>query len=544
MTDEEIKIFNHETIIENKKNEIMEEFISFYGEERRKEIEKKFSQVKIIPYIPMDIFIQKVKEVKKKKASEIIEKMGEKNPNELLFDKFSFPKSTIFEYYKYVDNKESSKIPYTIAFILKDENLMKYLNDNRAYFTSLLDEYNKSLEPIKDKIELCDNIEKQKNKIKEKKTIEFIESYKDFLGDIYTEVINYYNKYGTLPYNPKINMLCGLNFDDFNAINKFDIKYEEKIASDSSVKSDRIKYFKTMGIDLGSDYEAYKNSEECKKIWPSQEFIEQLSEKRREYKKEIKEELYGLYPDYSKAKATLKGEEILDPIDLTEYFEQGVTALSPNVKKTTNGFEMTSFIFVNMSREFEGLDQSIFHELNHLVELEIDSVSEKGIDWMSGWDKIHADFSGIETNKPRENELFSEIINDLLAERIARNYHEKGKNIVSNPDKAKYNIAGYRRTVPLVLDFYKKYYDLILQSRNNNISNIVDVVGKENFSEFSALFTDFELAFGGMKILKLMTDEEKGLETDLTKKKKEIFDKKDELIKKMEEYTIPHGITM
>ena len=59
-----------------------------------------------------------------------------------------------------------------------------------------------------------------------------------------------------------------------------------------------------------------------------------------------------------------------------------------------------------------------------------------------------------------------------------------------------------------------------------------------------AIVNDFELAFGGMKILKLMADEEKGLETDLTKKKKEIFDKKDELIKKMEEYTIPHGITM
>lgn len=247
MTDEEIKMFNHVTIIENKKNEIMEEFISFYGEERRKEIEKKFSQVKIIPYIPMDIFIQKVKEVKKKKASEIIEKMGEKNLNERLFDKFSFPKSAIFEYYKYVDNKESSKIPYTIAFILNDENLMKYLNDNRAYFTSLLDEYNKSLEPIKDKIELCDNIEKQKNKIKEKKIIEFIGLYKDFLGDTYIEVINYYNKYGNLPYDLKINMLCGLNFDDFSDINKFDIKYEEKIESDFSVKSDRIKYFKTMG---------------------------------------------------------------------------------------------------------------------------------------------------------------------------------------------------------------------------------------------------------------------------------------------------------
>ena len=68
MTDEEIKMFNHETIIEKKKNEIMEEFISFYGEERRKEIEKKFSQVKIIPYIPMDIFIQKVKDVKKNKS--------------------------------------------------------------------------------------------------------------------------------------------------------------------------------------------------------------------------------------------------------------------------------------------------------------------------------------------------------------------------------------------------------------------------------------------------------------------------------------------
>lgn len=47
---------------------------------------------------------------------------------------------------------------------------------------------------------------------------------------------------------------------------------KEKLAKDNfesmRVKSDRVKYFKAKGLDLGNNYEDYENSEEAKKLLP------------------------------------------------------------------------------------------------------------------------------------------------------------------------------------------------------------------------------------------------------------------------------------
>ena len=53
------------------------------------------------------------------------------------------------------------------------------------------------------------------------------------------------------------------------------------------VKSDRVKYFKAKGLDLGNNYEDYENSEEAKKLLPDKELVETVYTIKKECDKEM-----------------------------------------------------------------------------------------------------------------------------------------------------------------------------------------------------------------------------------------------------------------
>ena len=558
MVDDYIRTFDFDAIEKNKK-QIIESFVAIYGEERRKEIEEKISNVVIIPYMSIESLQKTIKTIKQNKSTEIIERVKDKFDEELIkkiFNKYDFNDSVIFKYYEYVDkvketNDRSIRVPFDLIFIDKSidadaildnkpTDIMKIMDDLRPYIMDLRNEYEGTLDRIKDQQEMLDKVKAKEDELKDKYVFEFATKYKDYLGEEYDKIEKNYN-IGNLRFisHPKLDNLIGLNFSYMTPIDSFSEKSNEEL--DYYTKSQRIQYFHEMGIDLGDDYATYENDERCKQIWPSKTFVEQVKKDREEIIKKHLQEVYLSYPPYVSAMETIGKYNLKEDMGALEnYFMMGATALNPNVKRGENGLEPIPFIFVNMARsEPAKLDVAIFHELNHLIEYRPLSITEESFEAISGWDLTKSNYvaEDISHQEKREYELFNEIINDLLAEQVARDFHLKGNSIVSNPTTANYVSCGYRATRFLVDEFFEKYYEQIIASRSSNIEIIFDTVGKENFDELNALFEEYETNFGGFKAIQLYTDRQEGKVTVATKKMDEIIKRRDESLRKMEEYS-------
>ena len=558
MVDDYIRTFDFDAIERNKK-QIIESFVSVYGEDRRAEIEEKISKVEIIPYMSIESVENTIKTIKQEKSTAIVEKLKETVDPKLakeLFSLLDFNSSTILEYYDFVDKvKETGdrniRIPFNLVSIdlgisadaVLDNNpteMMKIMDGLRPVVMGLRKEYGETLGRIKDKQEMVDNAKSKENELRDKYVFELATKYKDYLGDEYDKIVEAHSN-GKLRFarHPKLDTLVGLSFSSFPEIDFFDEKSDDELKklNDSFVKHKRIFFFKKMGIDLGDEYEAYENDERCKQIKPSIEFAEQVKKDREETRKKLKQEIYLSYPPYAAMMETIGKYELLEDMNVFENFiSSGGTALWPNVNWGENGLESMPFIFINMARsEPEKLDMAIFHELNHLVEYKPLSITEESFEGISGWDPFKSIYDG--SDEEREYELFSEIINDLLAEKVARDFHSKGNSIVSDPKKAKYSVCGYRATTFLINEFFQRYYEQIVASRSGNMEIIFDTVGKENFDGLNSLFKEYDDNFGGLKLIQFISDQREGKETDATRKMAEIERKRDDIIAKMEEYS-------
>lgn len=562
MLDELIKTVNSEYLIEDNLGQIIESFVSFYGEERREEIEQKIKNTPIITYIPIDCLSSRIIQIKDLKTKELREKIkGQVEVDEKLltnlFGIINLDNNSIMNYYAFVEEvkekKDSTLSPdFTIKSLSKNitaenilsgnkDEIMILLDNNRALIESMIRDYNQTRELIKEKEELIATLKKESTKLQNKYLVELAEQYKDFLGDEYTKIIEDYKKNGiifTYKY-PKLKALSSNVFTD-SIIDSFDEESEKKLNGNLGdlIKKSRISYFKAMGIDLGDNYEDYLKDERVKQIMPSKDFIEKVRGDREAIKKKYTTDLYKLYPAYQIAFEKMEKRNIDFDGDLAnDIFAAGTTAVCTNIRRSSDGIEMAPVIFINMNRDSKGLDMNIFHELNHLIELETLSISEEEYTTKCGWD-ISTDVIGRDNpNNDRKFELLNEIINDFIAERIARDFHSKGHSIVSNIETARYNSAGYRETAFLARDFFDKFYEPIMESRSKDMSALFDVVGQENFEEFAKLFVEFTDKFGGLKKLKLIEADKKGIKNEDTLKRDEIFIKKNKLISEMEQYS-------
>ena len=52
-----------------------------------------------------------------------------------------------------------------------------------------------------------------------------------------------------------------------------------------NIKENRIRYFKSRGLDLGNNYEAYEENDEAKKLMPDSELVEKLEKYMKNVKK-------------------------------------------------------------------------------------------------------------------------------------------------------------------------------------------------------------------------------------------------------------------
>ena len=562
MIDSYLQVLDSMETFPEKMTQIMEAFIDFYGEDKREEITNKFSNSVVIPYIPLSDLLVILINIKKEKTKELFQKLKDSTDfDEKEFDSIKsygdFPDNLLLKYYKFVDevrktNNSEIRVPWDLASLDKEitcehilegnlSPLMEKMEKIRPIVESLEEEYNELYSKI-EKYEQMTNIDT--GKIEAKYLYDFACRHKELLGEEF-EIIEENAKKGFIYMNscPRLRYFLGSLNNPTNQLSSFDDESNEKLTTGTkyekeTIIKDRIEYYKLMGIDLGDDYEAYENSEECKKIKPTKEQIEYYKREKESYIKLYKKDILEHYPIYAKYKKMIDEIPFMEEVDLVTLFDEGYTAVSPNFVRQGDEIKSLPLVFLNLGREKEGLDANIIHEFNHLYELTELEVTDSEYHLICGWDLIDGDYKTVsEDLGKRKYEKLNEITNDIIAEFICRGMHEKGNYLVTSPGTARYNTAGYRRTTFLVADFFNQYAKKILESRKGDMSIITEHVGRDNFEALNELFPEFDDYFAGFKVLRWFQDHKEGKKTELTEKREEIERRRDEALERMIEYS-------
>lgn len=328
---------------------------------------------------------------------------------------------------------------------------------------------------------------------------------------------------------------------------------EEKLAKDNfesrRIKSDRVKYFKAKGLDLGNNYEDYENSEEAKKLLPDKELVETLYTIKKECDKEMDMEFFLNTGNYEDCKRNIlaQGIKIQDNF-CKEFVENGVTCIVPNVRQDADGnyslFNIVHLPLVKILPEYK--DVQIIHELLHTVESSMKQLSKDEIYFKFGFDEavepicknedelIVDDRQRDPNNQKRRYELFSENIHQELAIEVTRRLHEKGIYLYGDQKLAKETgSTSYERYNVVTKNFQQEYREemidgMMLPTRDG----ITELVGKENFDRLNATVSEYaELPF-----YKMMDDILSKRDTDLTRKRIELANRGKKIVVDMKEY--------
>lgn len=352
----------------------------------------------------------------------------------------------------------------------------------------------------------------------------------------------------------KVKFIFGNDISPYNsniAIEAFSTESEEKITSKEisnytkkAIISDRIKFFKLNGVDLGDKYESYLQSEEAKRIWPSKERVDKLIESFNSIKNKYNNHLYPSLSVFKKLKAEIAQLGLLskdDGLDASKYTIP-CTCVNPNIINGPNGIELFPLVFVIPELEGKYTDHKIVHELNHVIELSLTDIGENTYDVICGWDTISSTYNEIQLEtdtinkaEKRPYELINEIINEIIAQEISELMHNKGIIVADDKEKTSYiGYTSYEQTYFIVKDFYKEFKEAIIKSRHNgNIQILFDAVGKENFEELNELFIIFYENFDSFSYIKACQEFKNNEDTKSTRIIKEILSKRDKILDKM-----------
>lgn len=414
----------------------IEAFISYYGEEYREYIENKLNNIFIVAYQRDCDLSQKLKDLEKKLGQNVVRKLFKK-------------------YYDGIEYNEN----------LKNELINKYRKEYaKRVKLSLPKEYHELVEKY---IESNDSlfVFGLKNNCNE---------FSAILGDIDTTT---YYEYFTEEMDEKLN---NPEVDDF----------EKEI-----IIENRIRYFKTIGIDKGYDYSNYINLEE----YPSPEMVSEILKAKQQV-----EDLFNLELNsktYPNCLFIEKEKEMGLLVDSSEEFSlmrirEEHNCVHTNIRINNGKMELLPEVFIYTGVDSLQRDNIIIHELNHVVEMALIELLENKVTIRSGWDtnteiigekKDHIEHE----HKPRKYERFNEVINELLAIDI----HEKFKNMCKGVFSNKYSednlSSGYLNHEYIVKEFFETYKKEIIESRlTGNMQVLFDAVGEENFEALNALVNE------------------------------------------------------
>lgn len=328
---------------------------------------------------------------------------------------------------------------------------------------------------------------------------------------------------------------------------------EEKLAKDNFesmiVKSDRVKYFKTKGLDLGSNYEDYENSEEAKKLLPDKGIVETLYAIKKECDKERDMKFFLNTGNYEACKRNIlaQGIKVQDNFS-KEFVENGVTCIVPNVRQDDNGnyqlFNIVHLPLVKLLHDYK--DVQIVHELLHTVESSMKQLSKDEIYFKFGFDEavepichneeeLIVDDRQSNPNEPKRSyEIFSENLHQQLAIEVTRRLHEKGIYLYGDQKLAKETgSTSYEHYNVITANFQKVYREEIIDGMMSPTRDgITEIVGTENFERLNLAVNEYaELPY-----YKMMEDIIEKKDTELTRKRQELANRGAQIVEDMIEY--------
>lgn len=476
----------------------------------------------------------------------------------------NFDEEETFEY-------EKNKIIPALQNIypeITEENLEQYINSNKldhlvnfgssiAAKAKEFKEYREENLKIYEK--LIDKLSEYRSRIENKYYYNYLREFIGILNDEdKARVEEGLNKGNLNKYDiPGLEIILGTSLNNFRVIDYFDNRNSRDLENSSipnyrkeTIKRNRIDYFKYHGIDLGNDYENYVNSPACQKIWPSQELLKAIQERSNYYMNQANIEYYTGIDNYKKVLEKLERLQLLDkeiPFQPSAYIRKE-TSVSPNLILKDGNYQLYPLVMIYATGEKEA-DVRLIHELNHLFELTLLNIKDNNYECICGWDYVagsinqkNIDYQDTTTKniQKRNYELFNEIINELLAQKITKMMHENDIYIFNSKGKTK-DRGGttYEHSLFLVSDFFETYLeDIIASRRNNNIEIIWNKVGKENFDSLNQLFHEFYNTFSEFDVYDLYDDLAKNKDTERVQKFQNLKDRRDQILNNMKEYSM------
>lgn len=629
-------------------------FIRYYGEERREEIEEKFSRAIFLAYRNPESTNHYLRNLTRIISNEIIEREMKTIDTNLkdvdLFGTYHFDTENLFPIYNYreffeqyqmgregriakykdesfeqlksflpeLQREEYEEMIRTQTIPSKYDNIRSWLRDNMKYAIDLenadrkLLKHYKEIKDVLQKIDpdinmdnfsyYLDNPEIQNLNMMAEKLESMTREYQERMAKYqpYQEMSNYQNAlksnlqtkyylkfieenidlvpeaekegYEKFKRNPERSLelgsytryIFGYGLQSNHPLEAFTTASCQTLENNDvsswkkeAIERDRIEYFKRNGIDLGNDYEAYQESEEAKKIWPTEERANYFTDSRQRLLNEFNIEYYSNTPEHLAARREIEEKGFLDKDDsfnASLYTQTGQTFVNPNITETEDGMKIFSIVAICCDNESGHIDHDIIHELNHLFELTLKKVKGNTYEAICGWDSIEGTMrqdsaSKIDTLKKdrskRQYELFSEIINELIAQEICEEFAKTNSHVFDTDKNATTkNTTSYEKTFFLVRDFFKEFKKEIIESRaNDNIEVIWNHVGKENFDALNELFHIFIKNFDGFKFYSLMQSIQNKEDNEQTRIYFDLIQKRDEILDKMRKHSMLHEET-
>lgn len=585
MTEETYRMLNPTDTIKKYLPAIIEAFVIFYGEEDRQRITEKFQNMLIIGYSkPEDIkhiLIKADKQESEKIIGEFLDKLTENEEEKakiknLFLDNKDLTYAELHPLTCYVEYRNDNNVPdyfkKRVVDFLKQiepnvtfENLDELIEQGRfnsidtiiPLYEEMLDKYLRYQDKVSLYREYTESCQTLKSTLDKKYVKQYLESIRDlFDEEEWKKIEEQYDKtsiHTVRSSNGKLRNYLSYSLRLTALIEAFSEENENLLLNGSewqkkSIKGDRIEYYKNLGIDLGDDYEAYISNSEVIAVTPNKETVGRIIKSKEKYYTLMMNEFYTSLPEYKQNRERIEQLELLEKDDGYDArtYENGNTMVTTNFKKVGNTYIVYPILYMYISNYCDYLDARMIHEFNHILELFLIYANENEYSATCGWDifeeKITKDEnSEVSLNDDRDKrdyELFNEIINELISQEISEILSQMGVYIFNSKEEKK--IKGgtsYERTTFIVKDFYHNYKELIIESRKTgDMTKLFEVIGKDNFEALNKLFHEFYEYFGNSILFKLYEDLQKGVDNEDTRKYKEIVNKRNEILQKMEEH--------
>lgn len=275
-----------------------------------------------------------------------------------------------------------------------------------------------------------------------------------------------------------------------------------------SAQRARIQYFKSMGLDLGDEYEAYQKSEEAQKLIPDKDLVKEVLRIKEECKNAEKREFFIHTGNYEQCKKNLLKQGIKDESDFSiEFAKKAVVCVETNFIENENGEDEPFYpIHIPMCGLMEGSnDVLLVHELLHVAEFSAEKIGEKQYFFKTGLDVSINDIPreraaifdddktlGIDREK-RDYEILSENLHQRLAIKVTRKLHEKGIFILDSPEYVTERRSSTYEEIDVITQEIRERHeeDIIDSMMAPTMEEVEDRFGKENLIALNSCVRKF-----------------------------------------------------